>query len=216
MSQQKKFILILAAGGLFLATLVVAAVWAVAGSVSNAERETSSEPVVTASSSATPGQEPVTEEDAKAAQEVALDAARIMTTWDPTEDESPMDSVRRASHLFMKDFADQINYSLPNTEAGLWSEMAAKNVVSVPQVKLQVDLHAGEPVEHEEANELAEGVVEVTVLATWTWKGENFTEKSDLTRMFFFGMKQDANQEWKATGYSFTDMPTRYLEEALW
>lgn len=219
MTQQRRFTLILTAVVLGLAGVLGVVVWTILGALPNpTAQEQKAAQEAHATQPPTPTQATNhSGSQVDPAQAVALEAAQIMTSWDPRTDQSMMDAVRRASHLFTADLAARIDYSLPTAGGGLWHQMSEKKAVSISQVKVQEDLHDGEEhqQEHEPETRGNETSAAVTVLATWSWEAEDYRQQHDETRMFFFELTEEAEGRWKVAGYTYQDVPTRYLEVAL-
>lgn len=219
MTQQRRFTVILTAVVLCVVGVLGVVVWTILGALQNpTAQEQNASQEAHAAQNPTPAQatKPAGAKD-DPAQAVALEAAQIMTSWDPGTDQSMMDAVRRASHLFTSKLAAQIDYSLPTTDAGVWNQMSDKKAVSISKVTVQEDLHDGEEhrQEHEpEARGNAKSAA-VTVLATWSWETEGYRQLHDETRMFFFELTEEPEGRWMVAGYNYQDVPTRYLEVAL-
>lgn len=107
-----------------------------------------------AATSPTAPDDPVSDEVSDR-QQIALEAARIMTTWTPDEDLNRTAAELRARPLMTKDrAAAAIAPERPATGAE-WLEAAQRGATSVPNVELNY------------ATESSETGVSVT--ATWTW-----------------------------------------------
>lgn len=110
-------------------------------------------PTSAATSPAAPD-EPVSDEISDR-QQIAMEAARIMTTWTPDEDLNRTAAELRARPLMTEERAgDVITPERPATGAE-WLEAAQRGATSVPNVELNY------------ATELTDTGVSVT--ATWTW-----------------------------------------------
>lgn len=130
----------------------------------------------------------------KAQQEVALEAARIMTRWNPTEDTTRTDAELRARHLMTKDRAgDVIAPERPATGAD-WIAAQQAQATSTPTVEL---------------NEAVDGGA-VEVHATWTWTtpdGEELPNTEQTVRYFRFVFDKDDPD--KISEYTYADRPAR-------
>lgn len=88
-------------------------------------------------------------------QQIALEAARIMTTWTPDEDLNRTAAELRARPLMTKDRAAAVIAPERPATGVEWLEAAERGATSVPDVELNY------------ATESSETGVSVT--ATWTW-----------------------------------------------
>lgn len=136
---------------------------------------------------------------------VALMAAKILTTWDPAQDDTEAAAVHRAKSLLSTKVFEQNTEPVRSGSAGLWMDMAAKHAKSVPRVEMQDDEHSIEERPNPDA---------LTVLARWEWIGPSFRTTNPETRMFFMQMQQNAQGEWEAGDYTYTDVPSSYLGNA--
>lgn len=88
-----------------------------------------------------------------ALESVALEAAAIMTTWDPGEDFNQTEAELRAADLMTEERAAEIVAPQRPATGEEWLEAAEAGATSTPSV---------------EVNEATESDV-VSVIATWTW-----------------------------------------------
>lgn len=102
-------------------------------------------------------------EDISDRQQIALEAARIMTTWTPDEDLNRTAAELRARSLMTKDRAAAVIAPERPATGAEWLEAAERGATSVPNVELN------------QATESSETGVSVT--ATWTW---NSPDGSDI------------------------------------
>lgn len=105
----------------------------------------------------TPDEEPaepdMDADDRDALESVALEAAEIMTTWDPGEDFNQTEAELRAADLMTEERAAEIVAPQRPATGEEWLEAAEAGATSTPSV---------------EVNEATESDV-VSVIATWTW-----------------------------------------------
>lgn len=132
---------------------------------------------------------------------VALAAARIMTTWNPKNDLTETAAAIRASPLLSQELAQNTVEPLRGSSNATWAEMAARNAVTDSIVEFPPDEH-----EDERPNPDA-----LTLHATWEWVGDNVRLAHPDTRIFFMQMKKNNAQQWEVAGYTYNDVPTRYL-----
>lgn len=104
-------------------------------------------------------------------EEIALEAARIMTTWRPAEDFNQTASEKRAADLMTEERAEKIIAPERPATGAEWREAAEREAVSEPHVELMP---------HTEARQDA-----VSVSATWRWVAEGERPLSDDTRRVF-------------------------------
>lgn len=131
-------------------------------------------------SPATPG--PTASDAALTArQEVAMEAARLMTTWNPAVDLNRTSAEMRARHLMTEERAEQVIAPERPATGAEWLEAAHQNATSVPTLELN------------EATELTEDGVSVT--ATWTWDSPDGSdipeERGTQPRIYYFEFTED-------------------------
>lgn len=119
-----------------------------------------------------PAERDMSVEDREALESVALEAAAIMTTWDPNEDFNQTEAELRAVDLMTEDRADQIVAPERPTTGAEWLEAAEAGATSEPSV---------------EVNEGTESDV-VSVIATWVWidADGHVVSNPDDRRVFYF------------------------------
>lgn len=131
-----------------------------------------SSPAAATSGTVTPNG-PLSSEPTTPAQKLAVEAARIMTTWDPAKDLDETASEGRAKKLMTPERAKQVIISDRGTSDPQWTDAAAEGWTSEPTVTL---------VPSDAANV-------IRVNATWDWvspTGER--EPGDTRRSFAFEM----------------------------
>lgn len=136
-----------------------------------------STPAPTATASASPSSEGhengiASEDPAKVA--LALEAAKIMTTWNPAKDFNRTDAEMRARKLMTKKRAKEVIAPERPATGGEWLNAAAKKATSQPNVKI-------ESAHHEQDS--------IAVNATWQWitaDGETWAGEGKTTFFFTF------------------------------
>ncbi|MGL3808127.1 hypothetical protein ACSYDW_18775 [Paeniglutamicibacter sp. R2-26] len=132
-------------------------------------------PTVTATpspSSGAPGEGHASEDPAKAA--LALEAARIMTTWHPAKDFNRTDAEMRARKLMTAERAKEVIAPERPATGEEWLNAAAKKATSQPTAKI-------ESAHHEQDS--------IAVTATWQWvtaEGETGAGEGETTFFFTF------------------------------
>lgn len=99
-------------------------------------------------------------------QRIALDAAKIMTTWTPATDTTRTDAELRARHLMTPERAAAVIAPQKPTGGAEWAQAQKANATSVPTV---------------EVNDAVDGNV-VEVHATWTWRTPDGAELPNQPR----------------------------------
>ncbi|MGO2031844.1 MAG: hypothetical protein ACTH2A_12930 [Glutamicibacter ardleyensis] len=138
-------------------------------------------PAPPAPSTSTPSATPTPSEtahahasDDPAKVELALEAAKIMTTWDPTKDFNRTEAEKRARKLMTDERAKQVIAPERPATGEEWLNAAAKKATSKPSVKIMT--------EHHEKDSIA-------VKATWQWVtdgGESWAGEESTTFFFTF------------------------------
>jgi hypothetical protein len=109
-------------------------------------------------------------------EQVALDAARTMTTWDPARDHNRTAAEHRARHLMTDERANRVVAPERPATGAEWIEAADRGATSVPTVELN------------HATELTD--TGGSVIATWTWDSPDGsdipTEPGTQPRIYFF------------------------------
>ncbi|MEV4902889.1 hypothetical protein AB0K08_16310 [Citricoccus sp. NPDC055426] len=124
-----------------------------------------------------------TETDAaiSARQEAAVEAARLMTTWNPARDLNRTAAELRARHLMTEARAEQVIAPERPATGTEWLEAAERDATSVPTIELN------------KATELTEDGVSIT--ATWTWDspdgGDIPEEQGTQPRIYYFEFTED-------------------------
>ncbi|QCU79616.1 hypothetical protein E7744_14970 (plasmid) [Citricoccus sp. SGAir0253] len=112
---------------------------------------------------------------------LALEAARIMTTWTPAEDHNRTAAEQRARHLMTSQRAKAVIAPERPATGSEWLEAAERGATSSPTVELNT------------ATELSDTGVSVT--ATWTWDSpdgsEIPTDPAIQPRIYFFEFTED-------------------------
>lgn len=112
---------------------------------------------------------------------LALDAARIMTTWTPAKDHNRTAAEQRARHLMTDQRAQAVIAPERPATGAEWFEAADRDATSKPTVELNT------------ATELPDTGVSVT--ATWTWDSpdgsEIPTDPATQPRIYFFEFTED-------------------------
>ncbi len=124
----------------------------------------------------TPTAGPLSYAPANKAEEVAVEAARIMTTWKPAEDLDESASAPRAAHLVTPARAKKIFVSDRGTSTPEWIAAAEGNWTSEPNVTIVPDSDPNA----------------IYVNVTWTWREPGGkTHDGHTRRMFVFQMTDD-------------------------
>ncbi len=131
-------------------------------------------PAATSSSPSPEGHEAghASEDPAKVA--LALEAAKIMTTWNPAKDFNRTDAEMRARKLMTAERAKEVIAPERPATGEEWLNAAAKKATSQPNVKIESA--------HHEQNSIA-------VNATWQWvtaDGETYAGEGKTTFFFTF------------------------------
>lgn len=115
-------------------------------------------------------------EDREALEAVAVEAATMMTTWDPNEDFNQTSAELRATELMTDERADQIVAPERPATGTEWLEAAEAGATSEPRV---------------EVNEGTESDV-VSVIATWVWLDADghVVSNPDERRVFYFDFEE--------------------------
>ena len=119
---------------------------------------------------------PLSYAPASKAEEVAVEAARIMTTWKPAEDLDESASAPRAAHLMTPARAKKIIVSDRGTSTPEWIAAAEGNWTSEPDVAIVPDSDPDA----------------IYVNVTWTWREPGGkTHDAQTRRLFVFQMSDD-------------------------
>lgn len=102
-------------------------------------------------------------------ERTALDTARIMTTWTPTEDFNRTAAETRAIHHMTEDRAEHVVPPERPATGQAWNHAAEHNATSIPQVVLNPN------------TETEEGII--SARATWDWEPEQ--------RIYYFSLNDD-------------------------
>lgn len=186
---------------LIIVAIVVAGLVIAGGTIFTIQRVTNTEPEQAPPTSEAPSepdsppadtQQPdIDPDDREALEAIALEAAEIMTTWDPNEDFNQTAAELRATDLMTDELADQITAPERPATGTEWLEAAEANATSDPTV---------------EVNQGTESEV-VSVIATWTWttpEGQTvFT--ADERRAFYFAF-EEIDGEVLITDYSWESL----------
>ena len=137
----------------------------------------SSTPAPTAA--ATPSPSSGVHEDGHASEDpakvaLALEAAKVMTTWNPAKDFNRTDAEMRARKLMTAERAKEVSAPERPATGEEWLNAAAKKATSQPNVKIETA--------HHEQNSIA-------VNATWQWvtaDGETYAGEGKTTFFFTF------------------------------
>lgn len=115
-------------------------------------------------------------EDREALEAVAIEAATIMTTWDPNEDFNQTEAELRATELMTEERAEQVTAPERPATGPPWLEAAEAGATSEPSV---------------EVNEGTESDV-VSVIATWVWIDAegHVISNPDERRAFYFDFEE--------------------------
>ena len=124
----------------------------------------------------TPTAGPLSYAPASKAEEVAVEAARIMTTWKPAEDLDESASAPRAAHLMTPARAKKIIVSDRGTSTPEWVAAAEGHWTSEPDVAIVPDSDPDA----------------IYVNVTWTWREPGGkTHDGQTRRQFVFQMTDD-------------------------
>lgn len=124
----------------------------------------------------TPTAGPLSYAPASKAEEVAVEAARIMTTWKPAEDLDESASAPRAAHLMTPARAKKIIVSDRGTSTPEWVAAAEGNWTSEPDVAIVPDSDPDT----------------IYVNVTWAWREPGGkTHDGQTRRQFIFKMTDD-------------------------
>lgn len=156
-------------------------------------------PTLTTSAPATATAEPATPEHAAhpkvtaEQQAIALEAARIMTTWNPAEDATQTHAELRARHLMTDERAARVTTPERPSSGAEWTAAAKEHATSEPVVSLNTQ--ADTP--------------GVAVRATWSWKrpdGSALPRAGKPIRYYTFTF--DPDDPTKINDYTYTDRTT--------
>ncbi|WP_300345586.1 hypothetical protein [Nesterenkonia sp.] len=140
--------------------------------------ETSVPSLPSAPAEPTPEEEEPTLEsaDRQRMEALAIEAAEIMTTWDPNEDFNQTEAELRAAHLMTDEMAESIIVPARPSTGPDWIEAAAAGATSRPSVE----------VNHATSDEV------ISVEATWVWITDDGTVTSNPRerRIFFFSFTE--------------------------
>ncbi|MBO0596962.1 hypothetical protein I2485_07010 [Nesterenkonia sp. E16_7] len=127
--------------------------------------------------------------DREAMEELGMEVAEIMTTWDPNEDFNRTAAEMRAADLMTEELADSITAPERPATGAEWLDAAAAGATSQPTVKPN----------RATSNEV------VSIEATWVWVSENGDVVSNPTerRLFFFNFEQGDDGELAVSDYSY-------------
>lgn len=112
--------------------------------------------------------------DDPAKVELALETAKVMTTWTPAKDFNRTDSEKRARKLMTEERAQQVTAPQRPATGEEWLSAAEKNATSVPTVKIMTEHHQ---------------IDTIAVKATWQWvtkDGETWAGEDSTTFFFTF------------------------------
>lgn len=137
---------------------------------------------------------------------VAILAAQILSTWDPSVDQSESSAIIRAKELIDPKVVELNSHGTRPADNALWMEMAAGHAKTQAFVEIQNDEHSAAERPNPDA---------LTVLSTWDWLGPNVRTTNPDTRMFFMQMRKNAQGQWEVADYTYSDVPTRYLVGTL-
>ncbi|MGW9717665.1 hypothetical protein ACUXMM_002244 [Micrococcus aloeverae] len=133
-------------------------------------------PATMSTSTPTPTAGPLSYAPASKAEEVAVEAARIMTTWKPAEDLDESASAPRAAHLMTPARAKKIIVSDRGTSTPEWVAAAEGNWTSEPDAAIVPDSDPNA----------------IYVNVTWTWREPGGkTHDGQTRRLFVFQMSDD-------------------------
>lgn len=129
-------------------------------------------------------------------EKTALEAATIMTTWDPADDFNRTDAELRASHLMTDERANRIEQPERPATGPAWSEAAQHNATSQPVVEINYFTEVDENT--------------VAVFAEWEWITDNdsVTIHSDEERIYYFAFNDDG----KIHDYTYETIPAAPTE----
>ena len=153
-------------------------------------------PTLTTSAPATATAEPASPEHAEhpkataEQQAIALEAARIMTTWTPDKDATQTHAELRARHLMTAERAARVIAPERASSGAEWTAAAKEKATSEPVVSLNTQ--ADTP--------------GVAVRASWSWKrpdGSPLPRTSKPIRYYTFVF--DEKEPTKIADYSYTD-----------
>ncbi|WP_207172737.1 MULTISPECIES: hypothetical protein [unclassified Nesterenkonia] len=142
-----------------------------------------------------PAEEPEEEQDddpladREAMEELGMEVAAIMTTWDPNEDFNQTAAEMRAADLMTEELAESITAPERPTTGAEWLEAAEAGATSQPTVK---------------PNRATSDEV-VSIEATWVWVTEDGDVISNPTerRLFFFNFEEGNDGELLVSDYSY-------------
>ncbi|MDO4240821.1 hypothetical protein, partial [Micrococcus sp.] len=121
------------------------------------------------------------------AEEVAVEAARVMTTWDPAKDLDPTASDARAKHLMTPERAAQVFVSDRGTADPEWVRASSGHWVSDPTALI---------VPGGEGNAL-------TVNVTWDWVAPDGTRRAGQGARTYYFVMTDGDIP-KVAGYTWS------------
>lgn len=127
--------------------------------------------------------------DREAMEELGMEVAEIMTTWDPNEDFNRTAAEMRARDLMTEELADSITAPERPATGSEWLDAAAAGATSQPTVKPN----------RATSNEV------VSIEATWVWVNEagdiiaNPTER----RLYFFNFEEGDDGELLVSDFNY-------------
>lgn len=109
----------------------------------------------------------------------ALEAAEIMTTWEPADDHNRTAAELRASHLMTDDRADEIVEPDRPAPGKYWNIAAQQQATSQPTVEINYATEAQDNM--------------VSVMATWAWVADDdqVLPNENQQRVYYFHFNDD-------------------------
>ncbi len=127
--------------------------------------------------------------DREAMEELGMEVAEIMTTWDPNEDFNQTAAEMRAGDLMTEELAESITAPERPTTGEEWLNAAEAGATSQPTATPN----------RATSNEV------VSIEVTWVWVTEDGDVISNPTerRLFFFNFEQDDDGELLVSDYTY-------------
>ncbi|MBO0596808.1 hypothetical protein I2485_15290 [Nesterenkonia sp. E16_7] len=127
--------------------------------------------------------------DREAMEELGMEVAEIMTTWDPNEDFNQTAAEMRAADLMTEELSDSITAPERPTTGTEWLDAAEAGATSQPTVKPN----------RATSNEV------VSIEASWVWVTEDGDVISNPTerRLFYFNFEEGDDGELLVSDYSY-------------
>lgn len=184
-NRRTRFIALMSLAVLAALIVIGGSVWAITAATGN-HTEQQDEDQSTTADAQSPENNATTA--TKREEQIALDAAEIMTTWTPRTDETQTAAELRARHLMTGERASKIQEPQRSPGGDDWRKARDTNATSTPQVEIAEGTETGY----------------VTVHARWRWVEGNGTNSwwPDERRAYHFTFTRE-NGEPKIADYTY-------------